>query len=121
MTLLKSLAVIFSIAVISCCSGKKTATENSATETNNDITINTQKMMESGFSKASIVESKIEGDCPFTIKIEAGGMLLDPTNLDEGFKKHNEKIWVKYAGLRMMNRCEKANPVRIEAIQKRAE
>ena len=77
-------------------------------------------MMESGFSMATVVASKTEGDCPFTIKME-DGTLFDPINLEDGFKKHDTKIWVKYSGLRMMNRCVKANPVRIDEIQKRVE
>ena len=46
---------------------------------------------------------------------------LDPINITEEFKKDGEKIWIKFGGLKMMNRCEKANPISIIEIQKRVE
>lgn len=120
MTLLKSFVAIFTLIMFFCCSGQKTAGENSSNETNNDITMNTQKMMEAGFKQASIVASEEQGDCPFIMKVAGDdSVLLDPVNLDEKYMKHGKKIWVKYRGLKMMNRCDKANPVEIEEIQKR--
>jgi len=81
------------------------------------------KMIENGFKKGVIVASDKEGDCPFTIKLRDNdySYYLDPINLTEEFKKDGEKIWVKFAGLRMMNRCEKANPVSIIEMHVREE
>jgi hypothetical protein len=122
MTLLKSLAVIFTMVLISCCSGQKTGIENSASETNNDITMDAQKMMEAGFKQASIMASEETSACPFIMKMAGNDAdLLDPINLDEKYMKQDMKIWVKYRNLRMQNRCDKARPVEIEEIQKRAE
>jgi hypothetical protein len=112
MTLFKSIVTVLSFGIISSCATKKDSEKSSLEET---------KMLESGFSKASMVESKIEGDCPYTIQLSEGGVFLDPINLDDAYKKQGEKIWVKYRGLRRMNRCDKANPVEIEEIQKRTE
>ena len=81
----------------------------------------TQKMTEAGFAKATIVASDMEGDCPFTMSVEGDTVLLDPINLEENYMKQGEKIWVKFTRLKMMNRCDKANPVRVEEIQKREE
>ena len=50
-----------------------------------------------------------------------GNYYLDPMNLTDEYKKHGEKVWVKYSGLRRMNRCIKANPVSINEIEKRIE
>ena len=123
MTLLKSLVVLFTMVLISCCSGKKTAAENSAAETNTDITMHTQKMTADGFTKGLIVTSNIKGDCPISIQVEGreGFYFLDPINIEDPYKKDGEKIWFKFAALRMMNRCVKANPISIIEIQKRAE
>ena len=122
MTLLKSLAVLFSMALMSCCSGQKKAAENNAAETNNEVTMNTQKMMEAGFKQASIMASEETDDCPFIMKMAGNDSdLLDPVNLDEKYMKHDVKIWVKFRSLRMKNRCDKARPVEIEEIQKREE
>jgi type III secretory pathway component EscV len=122
MALFKSFAVLLTLIIISCCSGQKTASEDSPDETNNDITMNTQKMMEAGFKQASIVASEEQSECPFIMKMAGSDSdLLDPINLDEKYMKDGGKIWVKYTSLRMQNRCDKARPVKIEEIQKRAE
>jgi len=122
MALLKSFAVIFTFIIISCCSGQKTAGEDSSNQTSNDITMNTQKLMEAGFKQASIIASEEQSDCPFIMKMAGNDSdLLDPINLDEKYKQDGEKIWVKFKSLRMQNRCDKARPVQIEEIQKRAE
>jgi len=48
--------------------------------------------------------------------------VYDPINLDESFsafKQDGMKVWFTFAGLRMMNRCEKANPINLIDIQTR--
>jgi len=112
---IKYLSVIFSIMILSCTTIKdKKNEENTATSS--------EEMMEEGFKKGIIVFSDVEGDCPYTIKMQGEtAYFLDPINLEEAFKKDGEKVWFKFNGLRRMNRCEKANPVSIETMQKRAE
>ena len=80
-------------------------------------------MVKKGFKMGTIIESKVEGDCPFVIRTEGidKTLLYDPVNLDERYKKNGEKIWFTFVRLRRMNRCEKASPVNITAIQKREE
>ncbi len=121
MTLLKSLFLVLTVVLSTSCTGKKAVADATDNETETNQTMETQKMIDAGFLRASIVASDVEGDCPFTMSVEDNNVLLDPINLDESYKKQGKKIWVKYTGLRMMNRCEKANPVRIEEIQKREE
>ncbi len=109
--------LVLSIFLFSCNS-----TNNSVSNTSENRTqIDTKKMTEEGFIKGIIVTSKVEGDCPVTIQVEGkdGPYYLDPINLEDNFKKEGEKIWFKFGGLRMMNRCEKANPISIIEIQKR--
>ncbi|MEM7084827.1 MAG: hypothetical protein AAF489_01515 [Bacteroidota bacterium] len=79
------------------------------------------KMTSNGFKMGTIVTSDEEGDCAVVIKLEDKDYkyFLDPINLEEGFKTNGEKVWVKFNGLRMANRCLKANPVSIVEIQKR--
>jgi hypothetical protein len=81
------------------------------------------KMTSNGFKMGTIVTSEEEGDCAITIQLEDKDYqyFLDPINLEEGFKTNGEKVWVKFNGLRMANRCIKANPVSIVEIQKREE
>ena len=111
MKTLNILTLLCPILLFSCKS-----TNNSE----NEIKIATEKMLEAGFIKGTIITSKIEGDCPSTIKIQGKEALyfLDPINLEENYKNDGEKIWFKFAGLRMMNRCDKANPISITEIVK---
>ena len=120
MTLLKTSFLIFSVFIISCCSSTKTT---NTTENSNNVELETKKMMEEGFKKGIIVASDKEGDCPYTIQLmdENFPYYLDPINITEEFKKDGEKIWFKFNGLKMMNRCEKANPVSLTEIMKRVE
>ena len=122
MTLLKSLVFLFAFSIMSCCSTNKTVTENDNDSTTNTVSMDTQKMMDLGYQKATTVASSLAGDCPFTLQIEGdNSYLLDPVNLEEGYKVNGIKVWVKYTPLKMMNRCDKANPVNIVEIQKREE
>jgi hypothetical protein len=84
--------------------------------------MDTKKMMDLGYQKATTVASTVSGDCPFTLKMEGdNSYMLDPINLQEDYKQDGIKLWVKYTPLKMMNRCDKANPVNIVEIQKREE
>ena len=116
MKTLNILTLLFSILLFSCNSTNKSVTTTSI----NEVKIATEKMMEAGFIKGTIVASKIEGDCPITIKVEGenGAYYLDPIDLKEDFQIDGEKVWFKYGGLRRMNRCEKANPISIIEIVK---
>lgn len=109
--------ILLSVFLISCNSTNKTAITNTEKETQ----MESKNMIEAGFIMGTIVSSDKEGDCPFTIQIEGveGISFYDPINMTEDYKKDGEKIWFKFTGLRMMNRCDKANPIRLEEIQKR--
>lgn len=119
MKYMKTLIVLIALTLIASCSEK--ATKDAITDTKDEAM--NAKMIEDGFKMGTIVASKKEGDCPYVIEIEGDDQTyyLDPINLDVTFKKHGEKIWFTFAGLRMMNRCLKANPVSIIDMQKREE
>ena len=94
--------------------------------TNAELTGNEKKMMEAGFLKGVVIKSDVEGDCQYTIRVIGDknydeSYLLDPINITNDYAIDGQKIWFKFAGLRMMNRCEKANPVNILEIAKREE
>lgn len=120
MKYMKTTILIVTLTLFSCCS-KKTTTDGMADTKKSEMA---SKMMANGFKIGTIVASKAEGDCPYVIQMEGEDKqpyFLDPINLDESYKKDGEKIWFTYAGLRMMNRCLKANPVSIIDMQKREE
>jgi hypothetical protein len=123
MKILKLLVLMLSIGILTSCStNKKINKETMEDKATESIKMEMNKMVEAGFTEGTIVASRAEGDCPFTIEVPGeSAYFLDPINLGEEFKVNGQKIWFKYAGLRMMNRCEKANPVNLIEIQKREE
>lgn len=130
--ILKTAFAIFSTLILSCGTAEKQTqtnttsqttsetTSTTVTTTNNEI-MNSQKMMADGFKLGTIEYSDKEDDCPYTIKMvddNKESYYLDPTNLEENYKKDGQKVWIKFNGLRRMNRCDKANPVELVDIKK---
>ncbi|MCB0457122.1 MAG: hypothetical protein R2776_10050 [Flavobacteriaceae bacterium] len=116
-------SILFAFALVAMISCSTTKTVNETTNKKETTAMDAKKMIENGFERGVIIASTEEKNCPFVIEVAGrqDNYYLDPINLDEAFKKGGEKIWFKYNGLRMMNRCEYANPVSITEIQKRAE
>lgn len=67
------------------------------------------------YTAGVIVHSKEKNDCEYTIRLKEG-IFYDPVNLDDGFKKDGMAVYFKFMGLRMVNRCTKANPISIKEI-----
>ena len=125
---LKTAILIFSAFVLSCGTTKKQTQTTTTSETtttvvtteNNEI-MNPQKMIAAGYLLGTIVYSDKEGDCPFTIQMPGDKMefyYLDPINLEEKYKKDGQKVWIKFAGLERMNRCDRATPAQIIDMKK---
>jgi hypothetical protein len=101
-----------------CCASKKIA---SSTTAKSDL--NTHKQMElipKGFTFGTIEESTKEGDCLYTIRMgenKKDSYYFDPINLKEPYKKNGLEVFFTYRGLRMMNRCVKANPIEVEEMK----
>lgn len=119
---LKTGLIIFSTLILSCgTTEKQTQTTSTEGTTTNQETVNPQKMMEEGYLLGTIVYSDKEGDCPYTIQMPGDKMefyYLDPINLEEAFKVDGQKVWIKFNGLRRMNRCDKATPAELVDIKK---
>ncbi len=61
------------------------------------------------------IDFKEEGACQWFLQlINESNRILDPVNLAEEFQKDNTQVWVKFSGMRRMNRCPEANPVWIQ-------
>ena len=112
-------AIIFGTAG-SCKTSEKVSDEatTEATEVvaKDKSTTAATELLDEGYVEGTIIRSKQEGDCEFTIQTTEG-VLYDPTNLADMYKKNGTKVIFKFAGLRMPNRCVKANPIRIEDIR----
>lgn len=124
--IVKMIFAFASTAVLSCGTAT-TKSENSGGNSAAEIQaekMEAKQMMADGYLPGRIVYSNEAGDCPYTIQLKDDQMkfyYVDPINLEENFKEDQQTVWVKFNGLKRMNRCVKANPVYIEAIQKRAE
>ncbi len=119
MTITNTIFSIFTLFAISCSSTGKTVNENAKSDDVAVLDSSDKSMMEAGFLKGTVIYSEKEGDCPYTIDLESEdyNYLLDPINLEEKYKKDGASVWVKFGGLRMANRCVKANPVSITEIR----
>ena len=120
MKLIKISLILAACLIFTNCTSKKVAT--SSTSVSMDSTMD-KEMTKNGFKKGVIVHSSLEGDCPYVIKIleenDEQSTSIDPINLEESYMKDGKKVWIKYHGLRIMNRCDKATPASIEEIKKR--
>lgn len=62
-------------------------------------------------------DTKNRQGCPWLLhKDGPPNQVLDPINLPQKFQKANAKVWVKFRGMRRMNRCPEASPVWVEDI-----
>jgi len=93
---------------ISCCSQKATTTEDTKTALMDFDT--------TGYTSGTIVQSKAEGDCEWTIKL-VDGRHLDPLTIEKSYMKDGTSVWFKYTPQRRMNRCDKASPVGITEMK----
>ncbi len=119
---LKTTLTIFSALVISCGTTEK-QTQVASTEEIIKIeeTIDPLIMKAEGYLLGTIIYSDKESDCPYTIQMPGNKMefyYLDPMNLEENFKVDGQKVWVKFNGLRRMNRCDNAVPAEIVDMKK---
>lgn len=116
---MKSMIIIASLTILMGCGASKNKQQaDSAVDNSKEI----KEMTEQGFLMGTIKTYAAEGNCPYVIEVAAETpYFFDPINLEESFKQNDTKVWFRFAGLRMMNRCEKANPVSILEMQKRAE
>ncbi|CAM3319691.1 hypothetical protein [Aequorivita lipolytica] len=123
---LKVTFAIFSIFILSCISSQNKS-QNLETNSAAEIEakkIAAEKMMDDGYLPGRIIYSDIVGDCEYTIQLKQGERefyYVDPINLEETFRRDNQTVWVKFNGLRRMNRCENAAPVELTEIKNRDE
>ena len=116
-----SLAILL-VALESCDSTKTAANDEAMQETTSKQQETKQDIMQEGYSVGTI-KYLSNSKCPYIIVDEKTGAKFDPINMQEerfaDYKKDQQKVFYKYRPLRMMNRCEEAQPIEIEDIKKR--
>ena len=114
---MKLLKTFFAIIVLKVCFGCSSVKNKETSNTETVVKIDTKE--NEGYTKGTIVFSDKANDCAYTLKTDGeDNILYDPINLDKKYEKHDEKVWFTFSPLRMMNRCEKANPIYITDIKK---
>lgn len=123
----KKFLLLLFIATFSSCLTPKETSQTMETNSPSEIEakkIAAQKMMAEGYLPGRIIYSDLADDCEYTIQLKADEKefyYVDPINLEQSFRRNNQTVWVKFNGLRRMNRCEKAAPVEITEIKNRDE
>lgn len=121
MNILIKFTVILFLAMNSSCDSAKAAASENETETKSIGSMDT-KYENEGYLPG-MVKHQAGTKCVYVIIDEKSGLKYDPINIDEekymSFKKNEEKVYFKYRALRMMNRCDDAQPVELEDIKKR--
>ena len=75
--------------------------------------------VEQGFKKGTIVDKTGLDGCGFMIKLE-NDKILEPSELDDQFKKEGIQVWVKYSIPKSLNSiCMAGQLVKLTAIEKR--
>ncbi len=96
---------------MACNSTKETKTSDMAVDMTHE-----KEMLDQGFTKGTIVHSKVEGDCEYTIKLE-DGRFFESTDLKQEFMVDGKTVWFTYGALRRMNKCDKASPISIREMK----
>lgn len=118
--LIKFSAILF-LSIASSCDSAKTAATEKETETKTTKSMDS-KLVAEGFI-AGTVKYQADSKCTYVIVDEKTNLKYDPINIDDVkfivFKKDADKVYFKFRLLRMMNRCEDAQPIELENIKKR--
>lgn len=110
---MKTTLLLLGTAALICIASCKNTEEVANDNAKENVTENAFDPTE--YTSGTIVYSKEKDDCEYTIKIE-DGLYYDPINLEDSYKKDGMVVYFKFRGLRMMNRCNKANPVSIDEM-----
>ena len=108
---------LFALVVSGCNTIKERPIQNPESQITK---IKKAGLMAEGFTAGVIQENTKKEDCQFTILVSEQNKqayFLDPINLAEAYKKNGLAVFFKYRSLRMMSRCQMANPVEIQEIQ----
>lgn len=106
--------ITFIAAITLSCCGQKAITE----ETNKITEMKDNKFKKEGYTSGTIVQSKAEGDCEWSIKL-ADGRYFESKDMSKEFMVNNLEVWFKYTPQRRMQVCDKASPVSINTMVKK--
>ena len=103
-------AVLCSLMSLSSCKSTQEAEKEVITAANNEA--QKEVFMKEGYTAGTIIHSKEEGDCEWTIKLE-DGRHYESMSMKEEFKKNDLKVYFKFIPQRRMSNCTKASPIEI--------
>lgn len=98
---------------ISSCGQKAVTDKNLKTTDVKETTFDA-----TGYTAGTIVQSKTEGDCKWSIELK-DGKYVEAIDMNKDFLVNGTTVWIKYTPQRRMQRCDKAAPVAINEMVKR--
>ena len=112
----KAFVIASFMILVNSCKTTNSSNSESVEKSSTEAKSVEKVMMSQGFQEAQLQVNTSEG-CPVFLIV--GDEQLDPINIQDFSMKVPSKVWVKFGRLRMKNRCDEANPVKVEAIEKR--
>lgn len=116
---MKTFLTITLTLILLSCSQTKSASATASSSTTE--VSSSEDMLAQGYIMGVIKTGATDGGCEYTIDTKKFNYHLDPTNLDDAFKKDGLKVWFTHRGLRMMNRCPEATPIEVIEMKVRKE
>jgi len=100
---------LFSLLSLSSCKSTQEVDEQQLIETK---MAQKETLLKEGFTAGTIVQTKEEGNCEWTIKLD-NGLIYESLTMKEEFKKNDMKVYFKFIPQRRMSKCTNASPVEI--------
>jgi hypothetical protein len=122
MNLMLKLFTFIFLLISTSCDSTRTAVEQTEPTVNNTKEMDT-KYANDGYASGVIDYDEKRSKCSFIIIDDKSKLKYDPININEdkfaSLRGNGTKIYFKFHALRMMNRCDDAQPIEIEDIKKR--
>lgn len=119
MMLFFKMSIFLFLATTAGCDSAKSAATNEQ-ETKAIETMDDSKLVADGYILAS-VKYQEDSKCSYILVDEKKNLMYDPINFDAekfaSFKSNDAKVYVKFRGLRMPNRCPNIQPVELTEIK----
>lgn len=108
----------------SCDSPKATIQKvESEANTNEQYQVEMEKQMIGDGFHIGEIQHLENSKCAYIIIDQTTKVKFDPINIEDeeyqSFRNDTQKIYYKFRGLRMMNRCTEAQPIQLTEIKKR--
>ena len=111
------------ILLFTSCDSSKATTQKIKDEANKQNLVEMEKQMIGDGFHIEEIQHLENSKCAYIIIDQTTKVKFDPINIEDdeyqSFRNDAQKIYYKFRGLRMMNRCTEAQPIQLTEIKKR--